>query len=167
MSEARQPNPQVARLLDRLRKLDSGDRAQLKRCAGMTLSEAPQVMGLFFQVLPRGVASYNEANYFLITTLFPLIDEGGRGNFGSALRQARPIEKPNDRKPLDRRVEILLDADDAQLPFRLRQAVRLLKSKEIKVNWQSLAEDILSWTHPKRYVQQNWARAYFAPDSNE
>ncbi|MCW1970179.1 MAG: type I-E CRISPR-associated protein Cse2/CasB [Anaerolineae bacterium] len=157
-----EPNPQVKQFLERLRTLRPGDRAQLKRSAGMSLSEATQVIGLFYRLLPLGVAVYNEPHYFLIATLFPLTDEGGQGNFGIALRHIRPKTKSSERNPLDRRVEILLDADATQFPFRLRQALRLLKSKDVKVNWQSLAEDILNWGHPNRFVQKNWAKAYFA-----
>ncbi|MBU6362395.1 MAG: type I-E CRISPR-associated protein Cse2/CasB [Chloroflexi bacterium] len=157
-----EPNPQVKQFLERLRTLRPGDRAQLKRSAGMSLSEATQVIGLFYRLLPLGVAAYNEPHYFLIATLFPLTDEGGKGNLGVALRHISPKTKSGERNPLDRRVEILLDADATQFPFRLRQALRLLKSKDVKVNWQSLAEDILSWGHPNRFVQKNWAKAYFS-----
>jgi len=56
----------------------------------------------------------------------------------------------------------LLDSDATQLPFRLRQAIRFLKSKGVKVNLQQLLEDLLQWNHPGRFVQKQWARAYFA-----
>lgn len=161
MSE-HEPNPQVKLFLERLRTLRPGDRAQLKRCAGVSLNEATQVLGLFYRLLPKGIASYNEPHYFLIATLFPLTSEGGHGDFGVALRRIRPNSKKNERSPLDRRVEILLDADAVQFPFRLRQALRLLKSKEVHVNWQYLAEDILGWGHPNRFVQKRWAKSYFS-----
>lgn len=162
MSENPNTNPQVNLFLERLRKLDAGERAQLKRCAGLSLREAPHLMGLFFRVLPAGVGRMREEAYFAIATLFPLVEEGGQDNFGTALRRARPVTKKDERAPLDRRIEILLDADWDQFVFRLRQALRLLKSKEVKVNWQHLADDMLYWTHPKRTVQERWARAYFA-----
>lgn len=154
----REPNPKVEEFLKRLRALDAGDRAKLKRDAGKTLAEA-QSLGLFYRLLPYGLYPAQEETYFLVATLYPLAEEGHEGTLGDALRRART---PKNAKGLNRRVEILLDSDATQLPFRLRQAIRLLKSNEVKVNWQRLLEDLLQWDHPQRFVQKQWARAYFA-----
>lgn len=143
----------------RLENLSSGDRARFKRSAGKTLSEAGDALGLLYRVLPAGVAQRDEETYFLVATLFPLADAAQRGDFGAALRQAK---ERSGAKGMDRRVEILLDADMAQLPHRLRQTIRYLKASEVRVNWLGLLSDLLLWTHPKRMVQQRWARAYFA-----
>ena len=102
---------------------------------------------------------YQEEEYFLAATLYPLADEGGTGNFGASLRQAR---QASNAPGVDRRMEILLDADESQLPFRLRQATRFLASNEVRVNWTQLLNDLLYWTHMDRFVQKNWARSYFA-----
>jgi hypothetical protein len=75
------------------------------------------------------------------------------------LRHARD---PKNNKGLDRRIEILLDADNTQLPFRLRQAIQFLKSRRVSVNWQRLLEDLQKWNRPSRIVQKQWARDYFA-----
>jgi CRISPR system Cascade subunit CasB len=65
---------------------------------------------------------------------------------------------------MDKRFEVLLDADRGQLPYRLRQAVKFLKSGEQKigVNWEQLLKDLLQWQHPSRFIQKQWAREYFA-----
>ena len=121
------------------------------------LSEA-QSLGLFYRLLPFGIGIAQEEIYFLLATLYPLADGGGSGNFGSSLRHARD---PKNHKGLDRRVEILLDSDNTQLPFRLRQAVRFVKSNNAAVNWQILLKDLLRWHYVNRIVQKQWARAYF------
>lgn len=156
-----EPNfdPRVVEFCKRLSQLDSGERARFKRNAGRTLSDAHNVLGLFFRLLPPNVSRYQEETYFLVATLFPLAESGGEGNLGDALYRARDKKRPQG---LDRRVEILLDANREQLPFRLRQAIRLLYSKHIPVNWPRLLQDLLAWNSPKRWVQENWARAYFA-----
>jgi len=154
----REPHPRVAEFLKKLAALDAGDRARLKRDAGKPLAEA-QSIGLFYRLLPHGLSAAQEETYFLVATLYPLADGGGTGNLGTALRAA---QDPKNCKGLDRRVEILLDSDATQLPFRLRQAIRFLKSKGVKVNWQQLLEDLLQWNHPGRFIQKQWARAYFA-----
>jgi CRISPR system Cascade subunit CasB len=156
MSEGYQ-NPQIGAFLSRLDMLDAGGRARLKRCSGQTLNEARQ-LGLFYSILPSGIPPYQEEIYFLVATLYPLANGGGSGDFGAALRRA---QQRSNRKGLDRRVESLLEADEAQLPFRLRQAVRFINSNQVKVNWFQLLDDLLHWNTFNRPVQRRWARSYF------
>ena len=152
-------DPRVAEFCERLAQLNSGERARLKRNAGRILAESHNVLGLFFRLLPPNVPRYQEETYFLVATLFPLAENDGEGNLGNALYRARGAK---GTQGLDRRVEILLDANQEQLPFRLRQALRFLDSKRVPVYWPRLLQDLLAWDHPKRYVQEAWARAYFA-----
>lgn len=153
-------NTLVDQFVAQLAQLDAGERARLKRNAGNRLAEARDAsLGLFYRILPPVVPRYQEETYFLLATLYPLAESGGKGNLGDALRRA---QNSANAPGLDRRVEILLDADEAQLPFRLRQAIRFLYSHRILVNWPRLLQDLLYWTHPDRFVQQQWARAYFA-----
>ena len=161
MSE-RKLDPRITEFCERLEQLDAGERARLKRNAGRTLAESHNVLGLFFRILPPNVPRYHEDTedtYFLVATLFPLAESGDEGSLGHALYRARDKKYAQG---LDRRAEILLDADQEQLPFRLRQAVRFLDSKRVAVNWPRLLKDLLAWGHPNRYVQENWARDYFA-----
>jgi CRISPR system Cascade subunit CasB len=152
-------DPRLTRFMQRLILLGPGERARLKRNAGASLAEAPDVIGLFYRLVPADVAPYQHSWYFLVATLFPLADAGQQGNFGQSLKRARTAQNHDG---LDRRMEILLDADEAQLPFRLRQAVRLLGAQGIAVNWGQLLHDLLYWTHPSRFVQQQWASTYFS-----
>lgn len=155
----RELNPTVKKFVERLERLDPGERARLKRNAGKPLAESRDALVLFYSLLPQGVPHSQEEMYFLVATLHPLADGGGTGDLGTALRRAR---QEKYAKGLDRRVEILLDADESQLPFRLRQAIRFLASNRVRVNWPLLLQGLLSWTHPERFVQQTWARSYFA-----
>jgi len=155
-------NPQIIEFCENLSKLDAGEKARLKRNAGRALAQSRRVMGLFFnKLLPHGVPGYQEEKYFLVATLYPLADSGDAGSLGASLRRAR------EHDSLDRRVEILLDADDAHLPFRLRQAVRFLYSKRQPVNWPLLLRDLLAWNSEKRWVQEQWARDYFVGSKDE
>ncbi|MGD9100124.1 MAG: type I-E CRISPR-associated protein Cse2/CasB [Anaerolineae bacterium] len=153
-------NEQIETFFERLERLDAGARARLKRNAGNPLAESRSgALGLFYNLLPPGVPRHQEEKYFLVATLYPIAESGGQGSLGEALRRAR--NKDNE-KGLNRRVEILLDADEKQLPFRLRQAVRFLHSHRVPLDWRRLLQDLLSWNSPKRFVQQQWARSYFA-----
>lgn len=149
----------VPLFIGRLANLDAGERARLKRCSGQTLNEARET-ALFYSILPGGVPQYKENIYFLVATLYAMAESNtAERDFGASLRQA---QNPNNRKGLDRRVQILLDSDENQLPFRLRQAVHYLKSQQVKINWQKLLEDLLWWSSENRSVQRRWARSYFA-----
>jgi CRISPR system Cascade subunit CasB len=152
-------DPRINTFFSRLGKLDAGERARLKRCAGQTLAEARhEALGLFFRVLPPDVPVFQHDIYFLAANLYPMTEMGGAGDLGASLRQTR---KSKNSKGLDRRMEILLDADGAQLPYRLRQAIHLLRANRVRVNWPQLLEDLLYWTHPNRFVQRRWAQSYF------
>ena len=154
------PNSITSVFVSKLRQLEPGERAQLKRSAGETLANSRQVMGLFYRLLPFGVPNYQEELYFMVATLYPFTEECASGDFGSSLQRARVVEK--NSKGLDKRVEILLDADMGQLSFRLRRSVQFLHSQRVRVNWTGLLDDLLWWSHPDRKVQQRWARSYFA-----
>jgi len=153
----REPDPKVEQFLRNLSSLDAGDKARLKRDAGRSLAEG-QSMGLFYRLLPYGLSTAQEEIYFLVATLYPLAEAGGTGNFGASLCRARD---PKTHRGLDRRTEVLLDSDPTQLPFRLRQAVRFLKSCRVPVSWPQLLDDLLRWNYASRAVQKQWARAYF------
>ena len=156
------PKP-ILDFVDKLSKLEAGDRARLKRNAGNRLTESNRAMGLFYnKLLPYSVREFDEEWYFLVATLYPLEKETSGTpppNFGSSLRQVRTDKNSSG---LDRRVERLLDADEQQLPFHLRQAIHFLTSNRGRVRWGQLLEDVLHWSAPSRYVQRRWARAYFA-----
>jgi len=153
-------NPKIVAFIENLQGLSSGERARLKRNAGNTLAEARQAsLGLFYRVLPHGVYHTNEETYFLIATLYPLAEAGKTGNLGGALRLAQDAK---NKEGLNRRVEILLDADQTQIRFRLRQAIQFLYSNRIPVDWGRLLKDMLYWDHEDRFVQQQWARSFFA-----
>ena len=155
MSEV-QIDSKILEFCEKLSQLDAGEKARLKRNAGRTLAESRRVADIFFsKLLPYGLSRAQEERYFLVATLYPLADDGGSGSLGASLRRARESDS------LDRRVTALLDADDAHLPFRLRQMVRFLYSKRQAVNWPLLLRHLLAWDSERRWVQEKWARDYF------
>jgi CRISPR system Cascade subunit CasB len=161
-------DPAISQFVENLARLEPGDRARLKRNAGNRLNEANRAAGLFYnKVLPYGVPHWAEDWYFLAATLYPLEKETSGApppNFGLSLRRVR---NEKNGAGLDRRVERLLDADEQQLPFHLRQAVHFLASNRGRVDWGRLLEDLLRWSHPDRYIQRKWARTYFAKEADK
>jgi CRISPR system Cascade subunit CasB len=155
---------QVDEFITALERLDNAGRARLKRNAGRSLHEARDVHRIFYRALPYEVAGrYEEAIYFLVATLYPLADscndQRSLGAILRAVRQSRASES------IDRRFQALLDSDGENLPFRLRQAVRLAAASDESIDWRRLLNDLLNWDHPDRYVQLQWARDYFTDHS--
>lgn len=146
--------------LHKLKETDKGAMAKLKRNAGNTLAESRGVHAIFFRLLPHGVYRGNEPYYFLVATLFPLASPATKGSLGNAMKMARKANKTGENG-YNRRMEILLDSDVEQLPFRLRQIVKLLKSAEIPINWAGLIKDLSNWNRTNRSVQEKWARDYY------
>lgn len=159
-----EPDKKIIDFIARLENLTAGDKAMLRRCSGSSLSESRHSMLLFYQLLPYGIPSFQEDIFFLVATIYPLADSGGSGDLGFAMKNARTDK---NAKGLDRRMEILLDADKEQLRFRIRQAVRVLFSARIKINWVYLLDDLLQWEHPARITQKAWARSYYGLSVSE
>lgn len=162
---------QVKTFITVLHDLDTGGRARLKRNAGRSLADARDIHRVFYQALPYDVSQWQQEDYFLIATLFPLVEHNpGTGDLGDTLRQVRRLRSSvseGQQNSLDRRFQTLLDSDREQFPFRLRQAVRLAAThrESVTLNWERLLLDTLQWEHPNHAVQLRWARHYFVgPD---
>lgn len=157
-----EPTPrqrQITAFISALERLDAAGRARLKRNAGRALGEARDVQRVFFQALPYEVPERQHDDYFLLATLYPMADKRSGGvTLGSTLRRVR---QNRVSASLDRRFQTLLDSDREQLPFRLRQAVRLAAATEQPIDWAQLLGDLLAWEHPERYIQLRWAKDYF------
>lgn len=158
----------ISQLEELVRTGGRGSLAVLRRNAGRSLAESRGAVALFYRMLPMRLGPREEI-YFLVATLFPWNDLPSLGgNLGHSMALLR---SKTGSEALDRRMTVLLDADfddspsgalqPGELGFRLRQTVKLLASHDIGVDWRRLLEDLLSWSHPERWVQKNWARAYF------
>lgn len=154
---------QAETFIAELERLDAAGRARLKRNAGRTLGEARQIHQVFFQALPIGLDKRHLDDYFLIATLFPLVPQrAGTGSLAAALRRVRQRRSDSGRtNSLDRRFQTLLDSERVQLPFRLRQAVRLIAAEDLSLDWTLLLRNLLAWEREGRPVQLGWARDYF------
>jgi CRISPR system Cascade subunit CasB len=154
---------QVDEFITALERLDNAGRARLKRNAGRSLHEARDVHRIFYRALPYEVAGREEAIYFLVATLYPLADSrNDQRSLGATLRAVR---QSRASESIDRRFQALLDSNSENLPFRLRQAVRLAAASDQSIDWRRLLNDLLNWDHPDRYVQLQWARDYFTDHS--
>jgi CRISPR system Cascade subunit CasB len=77
------------------------------------------------------------------------------------LERRKSLSADDRRKPTstEKRFISLLDADEEQLPHRLRQIVALLK--EHPIDFQILLADLLRWRFEDTDVQMKWAKDYY------
>ncbi|MFN3392457.1 MAG: type I-E CRISPR-associated protein Cse2/CasB [Meiothermus ruber] len=94
------------------------------------------------------------------------VNKGYRRTLGHAVAQLYLAREQS--KSIEQRFIALLDADEEQLPYRLRQMVRLIKSQEgIRIYWSELLRDLLAWNRERKPVQQKWARAFYRTVAQE
>ncbi len=153
--------------LEKLRE-DRGALAALRRGLGQSPGAEPQMYPYVEPWLPEDEArrSWLEKFYYLLASLFAYHpQEGGIGNMGDHFVKARAGIA--DDTAIERRFVALLAAHPEDLHFYLRQAVSFLKSKGVAINWDQLLADLRSWGHPDRYVQREWARAFWGRPARE
>ncbi len=159
----------VAHLEELRGRKDRGALAALRRGLG----SAPGTMPLMYpQILPWAPQNRQAEDVcYILGSLFALHPEpGGNGNLGTAFKTMKLLEKRSGRKEhesLERRFVALLNCHRDDLPNHLRQAVSLLKSKDVPINWGRLLKDILSWNHESHFVQQQWAREFWQQPQEE
>lgn len=101
---------------------------------------------------------------FIISSLFAWHQQStDKGNMGDHFRKiSNAFGQENESA--ERRFRALLNAHFDSLHYHLRQAVGLAKSKDVPINWSQLYRDIINWSRPERFVQKNWAKAFWAPE---
>ena len=136
---------------------DRGALAKLRRDVGKGTPGA-ETLRLIAPFLPPGEGrQWRHRCYELVAGLFALHPApGGTGNMGDTFKRL------GDHESAQKRFVALLDSDADDLPHRLRQAVSLVKSKDVPINWLQLFKDLQRWDSEDRYVQYRWARAYWS-----
>jgi len=85
-------------------------------------------------------------------------------NFGAAFGAGLTLEEKQQR---EKRFIDLLDTDIDELPYKLRQATTLIARDGIGLDWVLLIRHLGDWDHPRRWVQKEWARGYWAAPETE
>ena len=152
--------------IERVKRLSRGELAALRRNAGNTLPEARGVAWFYRLLDDEGYR--NLEVYFLVATLVGLNPYALRGDFGVTMRAVQGKANPEG---VERRFCILLDADwetpgragGGELPFRLRQLVKLAAAHQVGVDWAQLLVDLGRWHWQGKRVQRQWAESFYAP----
>lgn len=150
--------------------VDTDDRAplaSLRRGLGKSPGEAAEALRYVLPRMPQGASRWDEDAYFLVGSLFALHqinwpsseDSRQATNLGASFaRLASEVESGS----IEQRFVALLNCHQDDLPTHLRHAVSLLKSKDVPIDWARLLRNIRGWNHADRYVQREWAGAFWA-----
>ena len=109
---------------------------------------------------------WREDIYYLVASLFALHPsnwsaEDGRifTNFGASFARMATRDAFDS---VERRFCLLLGAGRDDLHLHLRHAVRLLKARDVPVDWERLLDDLARWDDHGGRVWRDWARAFYA-----
>lgn len=154
-----------------------GALASLRRGIGQQPYAVAETTRIVVPYLPVNSSKAIENTFFIIGTLYALHPEqekNGKSNIGDHFRKM--CEKSDDPQKglpanIERRFIALLSSEANELPETLRQAVSLLKSKDVAVNWYRLIEDIQHWhsEEGRDRVSRAWSRAFWhtAPEEKQ
>jgi len=142
-----------------LSSLSSGELAILRRCNQNPL-EDPRL----FSTLGK-LGKLNSYDHSLVACLYAVYHrpedkpiEIEKFNIGNAFRDSYDPEN----KKQDTRFRAILSADKGDaLAYRLRQAVRLIRSKNQPIDFDELLIHLLNWEHSSKWVQREWAKGYY------
>jgi CRISPR system Cascade subunit CasB len=145
------------------RKEDRAALAALRRSLGKSPGEAANAHRHILRFNPP---HYEEKAWYLVAGLFALHPkdwsraEGKEGatNFGASFARLNHLSESGS---LEKRFVALLNSHEDDLSEHLRHAVSLLKTRDIPVNWLQLLRDLRNWNHANRFVQRQWARAFW------
>jgi len=133
---------------------DRGALAHLRRSLGREDAPDATAMRLVVPFLP--LEQWKQRWYYLVGGLFALHPTSGAGgSMGDTFRML------GDTPSSEKRFVSLLNSRSDDLPYRLRQAVSLARAKDVGINWGKLLHDLLRWEHEARFIQAQWARAYW------
>lgn len=140
---------------------DAGATAALSR----SLSFEPGTYPPAFPALEPIMGRLSESDRWRAYLIAGLWARYGRRDSGPTLSLVHALRKlASHSDSVKARFSTLLDADVDELPHRLRQAVALVSSAGIALDWASLHDDLAWWSCPDKSVQRRWARQFFAAE---
>jgi CRISPR type I-E-associated protein CasB/Cse2 len=161
----------VEYLEDLVNKRDRAALAMLRRGLGRPPGTAVEMYRCMGPFVSEGVEQWHEASYFLVASLFAhwhhrssTLGEEPPRNMGASFAQLRAGAESDS---VEKRFIALLKSHRDDLPVHLRQAIGLLRSHDVPVNWRQLLRDLDAWNHEDRRVQRNWARAFWGTRKQE
>lgn len=158
--------------------------ANLRRGAGKVPGEIPELWGTFLNGIPQellgndGNPSRAEWAIYLSLTMLALHQQGSGENVHSqdislGRAAAMLMEEPSDderKRILNRFGPVVTAKDMPELSYHLRNLIKLLKSKDIKLDYIKLAQDIYDFQFEQscKRVKLRWGQDfYYTKDKDE
>ncbi len=151
--------------------------SQLRRGLGKKPGELPELWGMFLKDMPEelmgevGKTSYAEQAIYTALTLFALHQqghiesmgvEGEENHLGRAAR--RLVGNDEEEENVRKKLCIMAASDDmTELSYHLKTIIKLLSSKDIKLDYVDLTRD-LYWFQFEKYVDRirlKWGQDFY------
>ncbi|MHA1145877.1 MAG: type I-E CRISPR-associated protein Cse2/CasB [Candidatus Helarchaeota archaeon] len=167
----------IYRLIKHLEDLvENQDRAALATCRKGTAllpKHDLKIIPIIFPILYRNgqdeeeISDYIIHSAFLISCLFATWYSGKENlepadkseTFGKSW--AKFYIASEEAPSVESRFVALLDSHKDDMHNHLIHAINLLRSKDIKINFYDLGKGIYYWSHPDKFVQEQWATDFY------
>jgi CRISPR type I-E-associated protein CasB/Cse2 len=154
----KQANRLVTQLEQWHQRQDRAVLARLRRgLSETTRSEADMVLGQYFG--PRAVGDSVYETVAGCFALHPFTSAPKIGNFGETMRVVMGDKMSKQDETHARFRRLLACSDRNEVCQHVRHAIRFAKSKEAKVNYRKLFEDLWWWND---WTKVDWAKAYWS-----
>lgn len=151
-------------MLEEMAKKESKVRAVLKRSIAFDPGAYPPAFQYVERRLGDDESKWKRTVYYLAAGLWAQHFREGRGAGQNFPVVCGALYDANDKSAsIEKRFIALLDADEGQLAYRLRQMLSLLK--DYAIDFDVLCKDLLSWNHTDKFIQIRWAKAFYRTDS--
>jgi CRISPR system Cascade subunit CasB len=144
---------------------DRGALAALRRGLGEPPGAAPEMHPHVAPHLPDDGWTWTNRCCYAVAALFGLharsASDGNMGTTFRAIAAAEGERRGEASESLEKRFVALLKCSRDDLFDHLRHAVSLARGHEAPVNWRGLLRDCRHWNSPDRWVQREWARAFW------
>lgn len=157
--------------------------AQLRRGAGKSPGELPELWGVFLKNMPEelmgkdGRPSYAEWAVYTALTLFalhqqghsePMHEEGEDNRLGRAARNL--VHGDEEEENIRKKLSIAARSDDmTELSYHLKTLVRLLGNEDIRLDYADLAIDLYRFQFEKYAdrIRLKWGQDFYRFDKTE
>ncbi len=146
--------------LESLSEKDTKVRAVLRRSLAFDPGEYPRAYPYVESFLKDEGNSWRREMFYLVAGLWASHWMGDRTGIPMTIgRACAAYQSTRGSTSTEQRFITLLDADEEQLPYRLRQMIAMLKDQAI--DFEAVLMELLYWNDDRKRTQNTWARDYY------
>jgi CRISPR system Cascade subunit CasB len=146
--------------LEGLNRKDTKVRAVLRRSLSFEPGTNPASFPYVEPFVKGESTTWRRNAHYLVAGLWAQHWREGMTTTGQSIGQACASYKVTSQSSsTEARFVALLDADEDQLPYRMRQMIALLKDQSI--DFEHLLKGLLYWHDANKYTQINWAKDFY------